>query len=162
MAEKPEHKEVAAQAPSTEKLLEIIAVNHQQNAEFQRELVKTQADLARAQKELGEAILEARKPYIDPKVLEAKQEQLKQRQREIKIELLRRRETKKQCHHHRVDDQDQMQPQMNIKWLRHSNGVILGVCGRCMSPFDATHNAEDAKLLREDPKALVNMGRARS
>lgn len=162
MAEKPEHKEVAVQAPSTDKLLEIIAVNQQQTAEFQRELVKTQADLAKAQKELGEAILEARKPYVDPKVLEAKQDQLKQRQREIKLEQLRRRETKRQCHHHRVDDQDMMQPKLNIKWMRHSNGVVLGVCGRCMSQFDATHNPDDAKLLREDPTALNRMGRARS
>jgi hypothetical protein len=125
-------------------------------------LINQQHETAEANKKLAEALLESRKPYVDPEVLKAKQEALKQRQRDIALELLRRRETKKQCHHHRVDDQDQMQPKLNIKWMRHSNNVILGVCGRCLSQFDATNNPEDAKLLRQDPTALNQMGRARS
>ena len=132
------------------------------NEQLIKMLLDSQNANAEANKKLAEALLESRKPYIDPKVLEARQEEIKQRQRDIKLELLRRSETKRQCHHHRVDDQDNMQPKLNIKWMRHSNGIIKGVCGRCMSQFDATHNPEDAKLLREDPKALNQMGRARS
>lgn len=132
------------------------------NEQLLKALLDQQKETAEANRKLAEAILESRKPYVDPQVLAAKQEALKQRQRDIALELLRRRETKRQCHHHRVDDQDQMQPKLNIKWMRHSNGVILGVCGRCLSQFDATHNADDAKLLREDPTALNQMGRARS
>jgi hypothetical protein len=132
------------------------------NEQLLKMLIDSQKAQAEANEKLASALIESRKPYVDPKVLEAKQEALKQRQRDIKLELLKRRETKRQCHHHRVDDQEQMQPQMNIKWMRHSNGVILGVCGRCMSQFDATHNPEDANLLRQDPKALTSMGRARS
>lgn len=132
------------------------------NEQLLKALLDQQKETAEANRKLAEAILESRKPYVDPQVLEAKQEALKQRQRDIALELLRRRETKRQCHHHRVDDQDQMQPKLNIKWMRHSNGVILGVCGRCLSQFDATNNPDDAKLLRQDPTALNQMGRARS
>lgn len=125
-------------------------------------LLRTIEDNKQSNEKLAEAILESRKPWVDPKVLEAKKQQLIERQREIKLELLRRRETKRQCHHHRVDDQDNPQPKWNIKWHRHSNGIILGVCGRCMSQFDATNNPEDAALLRQDPTALNQMARARS
>lgn len=125
-------------------------------------LLKTQSDLAASQDKLADAIKESRKPYVDPRVLEAKREELRERQRQIKLEILRRSETKKQCHHHRVDDQDNIQPKLNIKWMRHSNGLILGVCGRCMSQFDATNNPADLALLRQDPTAFTTMGRARS
>src|SRR5215831_3829382 len=140
--------EVQAPAFGLEKVLQMLA--------------DTQQQLVESNKKLAESIAESRKPYIDPRVLEEKQELLRQRQQEVKLEILRRKETKKQCHHHRVDDQDNPQPKLNIKWMRHSNGIILGVCGRCMSQFDATHNPEDAKLLRQDPTALNQMGRARS
>jgi hypothetical protein len=155
---KPEETSVPSVTFTPEQVMQLLLKNN----DLEKALLQTQKDNIESNKKLADAILESRKPYVDPKVLEAKQEELKQRQRDIKLEQLRRRETKKQCHHHRVDDQDQMQPKLNIKWMRHSNGIINGVCGRCMSQFDATNNPEDAKLLRQDPTALNQMGRARS
>jgi hypothetical protein len=47
----------------------------------------------------------------------------------------------------------------NIKWMQHSNGIILGVCGTCKSEFDA-RKPDDAKFLAMDLKSQRNMGRA--
>ncbi len=118
-----------------------------------RMLVKTQGDLADSQKALGEAILESRKPYVDPKVLEQKQRDNAERQRQIQAEQRDREMRKKICPHVR----DNGTP--NIKWMEHSNGITLGVCGTCFSQFD-TRNAADLELLRKDLKSIKNMGRA--
>src|ERR1700676_3215142 len=129
-------KNVASEAPLTNEML------------FKM-LLDTQKQLADAIDRQSESIIQSRIPYVDPKVLEAKKHELDERAKQVKLELYRRQETKRQCHHHRVDSQDNMQPKLNIKWMRHSNGIIKGVCGRCFSEFDA-RNPADLKLLRED------------
>jgi hypothetical protein len=122
-----------------------------------RMLLQTQADLAKSQQQLADAILESRKPYVDPKVLAQKQKQLEERRQQIAHDQAVKIATKKQCPHTRENGTS------NIKWMEHSNGIILGVCGTCASQFcakgpDAT--ASDRDLLRKDLKSLKNMGRA--
>lgn len=116
-------------------------------------LIKTQQDAAAANKELAAAMLESRKPYVDPRVLEQKRLALEERQAEIRRELRRRQLTKQQCPHIRDNGTS------NISWMEHSNNIVKGCCGNCFSEFD-TRNVEDLKLLRTNPKAIKAMGRA--
>lgn len=116
-------------------------------------LIQTQRELAASQKEMAAAILESRKPYVDPKVLEAKKRELEERQRAIAMDQAERQARKKICPHTRENGTP------NIKWQQHSNSIVLGVCGTCFSQFDA-RNPEDLKLLRMDLKSQKNMGRA--
>jgi len=117
------------------------------------ELIKTQQSLAEAQNKLSDAILESRKPYVDPKVLEQKKRDLEERQKQIRIEMAQRAATKRICPHKRENGT------YNIKWMEHSNHITTGVCGTCRSEFD-TRNADDLRLLRDDLKSIKNMGRS--
>src|SRR5208282_1543878 len=116
--------------------------------------LETQKQLAEANEKLASAVLQSRIPYVDPKVLEAKRTAGEERRKEI-VQAQRFKELiKKTCPHVRENGTS------NIKWMEHSNGIILGVCGQCPSQFDATHNAADRDLLRKDLKSQKNMGRA--
>lgn len=117
-------------------------------------LVASQNAAAEANAKLAEALLESRKPYIDPKVLQAREQANKDRQEQIEAEMRRRAFNKKHCTHRRESNNS-----LNIKWMEHSGGIVLGVCGRCFSQFDA-RVPEDGKFLWEDLKAQANMGRA--
>lgn len=121
--------------------------------ELTRMLLQTQQQLASSQKELADAILESRKPYVDPKVLEQKRREGEERRRQIETDQRIKIATKKICPHKRENGT------YNIKWQEHSNGITLGVCGQCFSQFD-TRNPEDLRILREDLKSIKNMGRA--
>ena len=116
-------------------------------------LVKSQAENAASNKLLAEAILESRKPYVDPRVLEQKEIALKERQAEIKRTAAIRVATKKGCPHVRDNGTS------NIKWMEHSNNIVKGVCGSCFSEFDS-RSAADVELVRRDPKSVKGMGRA--
>lgn len=116
-------------------------------------LVKSQAENAASNKLLAEAILESRKPYVDPRVLEQKEIALKERQAEIRRTAAIRAATKKGCPHVRDNGTS------NIKWMEHSNNIVKGVCGSCFSEFDS-RSAADVELLRRDPKSVKGMGRA--
>lgn len=116
-------------------------------------LIATQKQLADALQKQSEAILESRKPYVDPKVLEARRLALEERQRSIAMDQAERAARKKVCPHTRENGTP------NIKWHEFSNSIVLGVCGTCFSQFDA-RNLEDLKLLRADLKSQKNMGRA--
>jgi hypothetical protein len=118
-------------------------------------LIDSQRQQAEAQKELAAALIESRKPYVDPKVLAQKQQELEEKRKAIEIELRNRQARKAGCPHIR----DNGTP--NIKWMEHSNGITKGVCGGCFSEFD-TRNREDLQLLRRDIKSIKNMGRAGS
>ena len=116
-------------------------------------LIQTQKDLAESQSKMADALIESRKPYVDPKVLEAKRLELEERRKAIAMDQAERVARKKVCPHTRENGTP------NIKWQQHSNNIILGVCGSCFSQFDA-RNSEDLKLLRMDLKSQKNMGRA--
>ena len=116
--------------------------------------IEQQRDTAKSNKELAEAILESRKPYVDPSVIEARKQRAADRKALVDMELRNRKNAKQYCSHLNEGGNS------NIKWMQHSNGIILGVCGNCRSEFDATRNREDALLLRSNPKAIRNMGRA--
>jgi hypothetical protein len=116
-------------------------------------LLETQAQLAESQQHLAEAIMESRKPYVDPKVLAQKQKDLEDRRKQIQMEQEERILRKKICPHQRENGT------YNIKWMAHSNGITKGVCGTCFSEFD-TRNPSDLELLRHDLKSIRNMGRA--
>jgi hypothetical protein len=116
-------------------------------------LIDSQRQQADAQKELAAALIESRKPYVDPKVLAQKQQELEEKRKAIEIELRNRQARKAGCPHIR----DNGTP--NIKWMEHSNGITKGVCGGCFSEFD-TRNQADLQLLRRDIKSIRNMGRA--
>jgi hypothetical protein len=117
--------------------------------------LENQKQLAEAQSKLAEAILEARKPYVDPKVLEAKRLAGEERRKEIELQMRIKVATKKRCPHIRENGTP------NIKWMEHSNGITKGVCGQCFSEFD-TRNPADLDILRRDLKSIKNMGRAGS
>jgi hypothetical protein len=118
-------------------------------------LIQAQSDLAKSQAQVAEAILESRKPYVDPKVLAQKQQELKERRLQIERDQRIKAATKRICPHKRENGT------LNIKWQEHSNGITLGMCGTCFSQFD-TRVPEDLALLRQDLKAIKNMGRAGS
>ena len=111
-------------------------------------------ETAAANKELANALLESRKPWLDPKVLAEKEQMRQDREMLVKMEMQKRANAKVQCPHLNEGGNS------NIKWHEHSNGIILGVCGSCRSEFDATRNQKDAMLLRANPKGLRNMARA--
>ena len=117
-------------------------------------LLDQNRETAQSNKALAEAILESRKPYIDPKYIAELEQRRKDRKALVDQEFKNRTYAKKACPHLNEGGK------LNIKWMQHSNGIILGVCGSCKSEFDATHNREDAQLLRQDPKSIRNMGRA--
>jgi len=121
--------------------------------EVARMLLGTQQQLADSQKELAAAILESRKPYVDPRVLAQKQKELEDRRLAIQMDQREREARKRICPHKRENGT------YNIKWHEHSGGITLGVCGSCFSQFDARVPA-DLELLRQDLKAIRNMGRA--
>lgn len=123
------------------------------NEQLMRMLIDSQRQQAEAQKELAAALLESRKPYVDPKVLAQKNQELEEKRQAVELELRNRRARKAGCPHIR----DNGTP--NIKWMEHSGGITKGVCGGCFSEFD-TRNPEDLKLLRRDLKSIKNMGRA--
>jgi hypothetical protein len=116
-------------------------------------LIDTQAQLAKAQEKMADAILESRKPYVDPKVLEQQKAALADRQKQINLEYRQKVATKRICPHKRENGT------YNIKWMQHSNNITTGVCGTCRSEFD-TRNPDDLKLLRDDLKSIKNMGRS--
>ncbi|MHB8501505.1 MAG: hypothetical protein ACYDHE_11245 [Candidatus Acidiferrales bacterium] len=116
-------------------------------------LIDTQKQLAESQNAMAAALLESRKPYVDPKVLEQKQLALEERRKQINVEYRQRVATKKICPHKRENGT------YNIKWMEHSNHITTGVCGTCRSEFD-TRNQDDLKLLRDDLKSIKNMGRS--
>ena len=116
--------------------------------------LEQQREAAAANKALAEAILESRKPYVDPRVIEEREQRRKDRKALVDQEMRSRNLAKRLCPHLNEGGKS------NIKWHQHSNGIILGVCGSCKSEFDATHNREDAQFLRSDPKSIRNMARA--
>jgi len=131
------------------------------NDQLLKMLVDVQKEAANSNRLLAEALLESRKPYVDPAVLAQKQAALEEKRAAVKLEQRRRVATKAQCPHRRVNDDGTFHDtKMNIKWQEHSNGIILGVCGVCFSQFDA-RNPKDMALLRADGVAIKNMGRAR-
>lgn len=111
-------------------------------------------ETAASNRALAEALLESRKPYVDPKVIAEREQQRKDRKMLVDQTMRERQAAKKMCPH--INEGGKL----NIKWHQHSNGIILGVCGSCKSEFDATRNREDALLFRQDPKAARNMARA--
>lgn len=123
------------------------------NEELVRMLLAQQKETADANKLLAEALLESRKPYVDPNVLKQKELALAERRQHIENEQRSRAATKRNCPHVRENGTP------NIKWMQHSNGIVLGVCGQCRSEFDARIPA-DRELLRKDLKSIRNMGRA--
>ena len=123
-------------------------------------LVDAQKENAANQKLLAEALLESRKPYIDPAVLEAKRKAGEEREKEVAQTMRIKIATKAQCPHLRTNSDGSYGDKLNIKWMEHSQGIIKGVCGTCFSEFD-TRNPKDVEFLRRDGKAMKNMGRAR-
>lgn len=123
------------------------------NEQLMRMLIDSQRQQAEAQNKLSEALLESRKPYVDPKVLAQKQQELEEKKRAIEIELRNRQIRKQSCPHIRDNGTS------NIKWMEHSNAITKGVCGSCFSEFD-TRNPKDLEILRHDVKSLRNMARA--
>ena len=116
-------------------------------------LLKSFEEQGRSNKELAAAILESRKPYVDPNVLKQKQEALEERRKQIAVEYRQKVATKRICPHKRENGT------YNIKWMAHSNNITMGVCGTCRSEFD-TRNPDDLRLLRDDLKSIKNMGRS--
>ena len=117
-------------------------------------LLEQQKETAASNRALSEALLESRKPYVDPKVIEQRKQMAADRKMLIDQVIRERRSARVNCPH--INEGGKL----NIKWHQHSNGIILGVCGSCKSEFDATRNREDAMLFRGDPKAARNMARA--
>lgn len=144
--ETPDIKKVDTPAPalSTDMLLKL--------------LIDAQNENAKNQKLLAEALLESRKPYVDPAVLEQKRIAAEERKEQVRITLLQRSETKRQCPHKRTNSDGTYGDKLNIKWQEHSNGIIKGVCGTCFSEFD-TREPKDLAFL--DGVSMKNMGRAR-
>jgi hypothetical protein len=116
-------------------------------------LIDTQKQLAESQQKMADAILESRKPYVDPNVLKQKQDALEERRKQIMVEYRQKVATKRICPHKRENGT------YNIKWHEFSNRITMGVCGTCRSEFD-TRNPDDLRLLRDDLKSIKNMARA--
>lgn len=124
------------------------------NEQMAKILLDALKDQAVANKALADALLESRKPYVDPKYLAELEQRRQDRKALVDQEMRKRAYAKRACQHLNEGGK------LNIKWMQHSNGIILGVCGICQSQFDATRNPEDAQLLMKDPKSIRWMGRA--
>lgn len=116
--------------------------------------LEQQKESAKANQALATAILDSKVPYIDPRYVAELEQRRKDRKQLVDLEMNKRAYAKKACLHLNEGGK------LNIKWMQHSNGIVLGVCGICQSQFDATRNREDAKLLMQDPKSIKWMGRA--
>lgn len=116
-------------------------------------LIDSQKQQAESNRMLADALLESRKPYVDPKVLEQKRLALEERQAQIRQEARQRAANKQQCPHLRDNETS------SINWMEHSNNIIKGVCSNCFSEFDTRIKA-DRDLLIRNPKAIQKMGRA--
>lgn len=124
-------------------------------------LIQSQKDNAEANSKLAEALLLQRVPYVDPNVLAAKQLALEERRKEVEKTIREKAAIKRACPHRRTNSDGSFhETKMNIKWMEHSNGIILGVCGTCFSQFDA-RKPDDYKWLQKDGAAINTMGRAR-
>jgi hypothetical protein len=139
-----ETKKVAVSAPSLDGLSNDMII---------KLLLQTQIDAVAANKALADALLESRKPWVDPHVIEQKRIALEEQHEATRKEFERRKNAKTQCPHVRDNGTS------SINWMEHSNNIVKGVCSGCPSEFDA-RNPEDLKLLRANPKALKSMGRA--
>lgn len=116
-------------------------------------LIQTQQNALEATREQTAAIIESRKPYVDPRVVEQKRIALEEQHAATLREFQRRKNAKILCPHVRDNGTS------SINWMEHSNNIVKGVCSGCPSEFD-TRNPEDLKLLRSNPKAIKAMGRA--
>jgi hypothetical protein len=116
--------------------------------------LEQQKETIASNKALAEAILMQRVPFVDPKVIAERKQRAEDRKALVDMELRNRKNARLYCSHLNEGGNS------NIKWMQHSNGIILGVCGNCRSEFDASRSREDALLLRANPKAIRNMGRA--
>ena len=116
-------------------------------------LIQTQQSAIEATQKQTEAIIESRKPYVDPRVLEQQKIALEEQHAATMREFQRRKNAKILCPHVRDNGTS------SINWMEHSNNIVKGVCSGCPSEFD-TRNPEDLKLLRANPKAIRAMGRA--
>jgi len=139
--DRPEVTQVSTEAPITvDQLL--------------RMMLEQNKETTKAYENLGKAIIESHKPYVDPRVIEARKQAALDRKMLIEGEINKRNGARRGCGHLNEGGR------YNIKWMQHSDGIILGVCGNCFTQFDATHNVEDAKFFRADVKSQRNMGRA--
>ena len=93
------------------------------------------------------------------KVLLKKQKQifLREKKKQVAITTLQRTETKRQCSHRRTNSDGTFGEKLNIKWMEHSGGIVLGVCGTCFSQFDF-RDPEDLKWFLKDLRAQESMG----
>ena len=115
--------------------------------------IDTQKENAKNQKLLAEALLENRKPYVDPNVLRQQTADAEERRRMVEMVARQKKLNKATCPHLRENETSR------IQWHEHSNGITKGFCSDCGSEFDAS-NPEDLKLLRMNLKAQKSMGRA--
>jgi hypothetical protein len=74
-------------------------------------------------------------------------------------ELRRREATKDICPHRRTNSDGSFQDSLNIKWMRHSNDLIMGVCGTCLSQFDC-RNPQDLQWFLKDTRGRKFMALA--
>ena len=133
-------EKVNSPAPTpTEQLMKMLADQIRESAESNRAL--------------AEALLESRKPYVDPEVVAARKQRALDRKMIVDTEFNNRANAKKNCPHKHESGMS------NIKWQQHSNGIIMGVCGTCRSEFDA-RKPEERALLIADQNGLRKMGRA--
>ena len=73
--------------------------------------------------------------------------------------LRQRAVTKNACPHLRTNSDGSFQDNLNIKWMRHSNDIIMGICGTCLSPFD-TRNPQDLQWFLKDSRGQKWMAKA--
>lgn len=83
--------------------------------------IEQSKEQAKSNKALAEAILESRKPYVDPRVIADREQRNRDRKSLVEMELRNRVNAKKFCPHLNEGGTS------NIKWHQHSNGIILGV-----------------------------------
>jgi hypothetical protein len=75
------------------------------------------------------------------------------------FELQCRDDRKRSCPHRRTNSDGSFQENLNIKWMRHSNDIITGVCGTCFSPFD-TRDPQDLQWFLKDTRGQKWMAKA--
>lgn len=71
--------------------------------------------------------------------------------------------TKETCLHLRTNDDGTWSDRSNVKWMEHSGGIIMGVCGTCFSQFDTRDPGDRIifNLLYAYDPSVKDMGKAR-
>jgi hypothetical protein len=111
-------------------------------------LTRVLETIAAGQKAMADALLESRKPYIDPKK-EYNENLMREQMREVMVRQKRDMEyAQENCEHHMGCNPLSSQPSQTSSFIKHTldTGEVIGICTVCTKVLSSL-NPTDRKLL---------------